>query len=133
MYSEKLRKECNYRSNTQEKEITKIIQGDKNVFEAVSRFMSAADTRIDACIDQTRPSLGSDIGQIRALILSSHKRGVRLKCITEITTSNIHYRKQLLDELRHLNNIVGTFYVSDKECLIPESIHKKSKSASQII
>jgi two-component system, OmpR family, sensor histidine kinase VicK len=122
--------------NAQEKEITKIIQGDKNVFEAVSHFISTADTRIDACIDQTRPALGTDIEQIRSLVLNSHKRGVRLRCITEITTNNIHYCKQLLDivdELRHLDNIVGTFYVSDKECLVPESIHKKSKPTSQII
>jgi two-component system sensor histidine kinase VicK len=122
--------------NAQEKEITKIIQGDKNVFEAVLHFISTADTRIDACIDQTRPALGTDIEQIRSLVLNSHKRGVRLRCITEITTNNIHYCKQLLDivdELRHLDNIVGTFYVSDKECLVPESIHKKSKPTSQII
>jgi hypothetical protein len=39
--------------NTQEKEVTKIIQGDKNVLEAVSRFISTADTSIDACVDQT--------------------------------------------------------------------------------
>lgn len=122
--------------NGREKEVTKIIQGDKNVFEAVSSFISAADTRIDACVDQSRPALSIDIEQIRALILSSHKRGVGLRCITEITTNNIHYCKQLLnivDELRYLDNIVGTFYVSDKECLVPESIHKKSKPASQII
>jgi two-component system, OmpR family, sensor histidine kinase VicK len=96
--------------NTQEKEVTKIIQGDKNVLEAVSRFISTADTSIDACVDQTWPALSIDIEQIRALVLNSHKRGVRLRCITEITTNNIYYCKQLLnivDELRHLDNIVG--------------------------
>jgi two-component system, OmpR family, sensor histidine kinase VicK len=122
--------------NTQEKEVTKIIQGEKNVFEAVSKFISTAGTRIDACVDQSRPALATDIEQIRSLVLNSHKRGVRLRCITEITTNNIHYCKQLLDivdELRHLDNIVGTFYVSDIECLVPESVHKKGKLASQII
>jgi two-component system, OmpR family, sensor histidine kinase VicK len=120
----------------QEKEITKIIQGDKNVLEAISRFISTASTRIDACVDQSRPALGLDTGQIRALVLNSHDRGVRLRCITEITPKNVHYCKQLLsivDELRHLDNIVGTFYVSDKECLVPEIVHKKGKLASQII
>ena len=74
--------------NVQEKEVTEIIQGDKNVFEVVSRFISTADTRIDACVDQTRPALGTDIEQIRSLVVNSHKRGVRLRCITEITKSN---------------------------------------------
>ena len=122
--------------NTQEKEITKIIRGDKKVLDAVSRFISNASTSIDACVDQTRPALSIDIRQIRTLFLNSRNRGVRLRCITEITVNNIHYCKQLLeivDELRHLDNIVGTFYVSDKECLVPESIHKKGKPASQII
>jgi hypothetical protein len=131
-----VKNEYNHGLYAREKEITKIIRGDKNVFEAVSRFISTADTRIDACVDQTRPALGIDIEPIRALVLNSHKRGVRLRCITEITTNNIHYCKQLLnivDELRHLDNIVGTFYVSDKECLVPESVHKKNKPASQII
>jgi two-component system, OmpR family, sensor histidine kinase VicK len=117
-------------------EVTKIIQGDKNVLEVASRFIFNASTRIDACVDQTRPVLGTDVSQIRTLILDSHNRGVRLRCITEITANNVHYCKQLLDivdELRHLDNIVGTFYVSDKECLVPESIHKKGKPASQII
>jgi two-component system sensor histidine kinase VicK len=122
--------------NTQDKEVTKIIQGDLNVLEAVSKFVSSADTKIDACVDQTRPVLGTNISQIRELILNSRNRGVRLRCITEITTNNIHYCKQLLDivdELRHLDNIVGTFYASDNECLVPESIHKEGKLASQII
>jgi two-component system, OmpR family, sensor histidine kinase VicK len=97
--------------NTQEKEATKILHGDEKVLEVVSRFISNAITRIDACIDQTRPSLASDIGQIRALILNSRNRGVRLRCITKITTDNVYYCKQLLeivDELRHLDNI-GNF------------------------
>ena len=117
-------------------EVTKIIRGDKKVLEVASSFISNASTRIDACVDQTRPVLGTDVSQIRTLILDSHNRGVRSRCITEITANNVHYCKQLLeivDELRHLDNIVGTFYVSDKECLVPESIHKKGNPASQII
>jgi two-component system, OmpR family, sensor histidine kinase VicK len=103
--------------NANGKEITKIIQGDKNVLDAVLRFISTADTRIDACVDQTRPALAIDIEQIRSLVLNSQNRGVRLRCITEITPNNIHYCKQLLgivDELRHLDNIVGTFYVRER-------------------
>ena len=117
-------------------EVTKIIRGDKKVLEVASRFISNASTANRCLVNQTRPVLGTDVSQIRTLILDSHNRGVRLRCITEITANNVHYCKQLLDivdELRHLDNIVGTFYVSDKECLVPESIHKKGKPASQII
>jgi hypothetical protein len=67
--------------NANGKGITKIIQGDKNVLDAVS----TADTRIDACVDQTRPALATDIEQIRSLVLNSQNKGVRLRYITEIT------------------------------------------------
>ena len=40
---------------------------------------------------------------------------------------------EIVSELRHLDGIAGTFYVSDTECLIPEIIHKKGKPASQMI
>jgi two-component system, OmpR family, sensor histidine kinase VicK len=119
-----------------QQEITKIIQSDEKALETVSSFISKAGTRIAACVDQTRPALSIDNEQIRALILNSHKRGVKLRCITEITTNNIHHCKRLLeivDELRHLDGIVGTFYVSDEECLVPEIVHEKGKLASQII
>jgi hypothetical protein len=71
--------------NANGKEITKIIQGDKNVLDAVLRFISTADTRIDAYVDQTRPALATDIEQIRSLVLNSQNKGVRLRYITKIT------------------------------------------------
>jgi hypothetical protein len=130
-----MKNENAYELKAKEKEYTKIIQGAKKVLETISRFISNASTSSDVCIDQTRPVLGTDISQIRALILNSHNRGIRLRCITEITANNMYYCKQLLDmidKLRHLDNIVGTFYVSDKECLFPESIHKSRYKLSNI-
>lgn len=122
--------------NEEDKEIAEVIQDDEKVFETVSSFISKASTRIDACVDKTRPALSIDIEQIRTLIANAHKRGVGLRCITEITENNVEYCKQLLeivDELRHLDGVIGTFYVSDKECLIPSYVHEKGNPASQII
>jgi hypothetical protein len=68
--------------------------------------MSGVDTRIDACIDQTRASLSINNEQIRTLIIDSRNRGVKLRGITEITTSNIGSCKQLMgivSELRHVD------------------------------
>jgi sugar-specific transcriptional regulator TrmB len=121
--------------NAQDRENAEVIRGDEKVMETVSSFISNASNRIDACVDQTRPVLSMDIEQIRESIMNTRNRGVKLGCITEITTSNVYSCKQLLeitDELRHRDGIIGTFYVSDKECLVPEIIHKKGKPASQI-
>jgi hypothetical protein len=106
-----------YRLNTQDREVAEVIKGDEKVIETSWSFISRADTRIDACIDQTRPSLGINNEQIRTLIIDSLNRGVKLRCITEITTSNIDSCKQLMgivSELRHLDGIAGIFYVRIK-------------------
>ena len=87
-------------------------------------------------MDQTRPAANMNNEQIRATINVAHSRGVKLRCITEITSSNIESCKELLkivDELRHLDGIAGSFYVSNKECLVPILVHEKGKPASQII
>jgi len=51
--------------NAQEKEVTKIIEGDKKALEAVLRSISNASIKIDACVDQTRPVLRTGIKQFR--------------------------------------------------------------------
>jgi hypothetical protein len=99
-------------------------------------FISRADTGIDAFVDQTRPAANINNEQIRAAIIAAHFRGFKLRCITEITSSNIESCKELLeivDELRHLDGIAGIFYVSNKECLVPVLVYKKGEPASQII
>lgn len=120
----------------QDREIAEVIQGNEKVMETVLSFISEANTGIDACVDQSRPAVSMDHEQIRALISSAHSRGVKLRCITEITPSNVDSCKQLLeivDELRHLDGITGSFYVSDRECLVPVLVHEREKPASKII
>jgi two-component system, OmpR family, sensor histidine kinase VicK len=127
---------CPYCLNIQDKEVAEVIKGNEKVLETALSFISGADTRIDACIDYTRPSLSIDNDQIKGVIIDSRNRGVKLRCITEITTSNVDSCKHLMgivNELRHLDGIAGTFYVSDSECMIPEVIHKEGKLASQLI
>ena len=106
----------------QDREFAEIIKGDERIMETALSLISRAETRIDACVDHTRPALSIDNEQMKALVIDSRNRGVKLRCITEITTSNFNSCKQLMgivNELRHLEGIAGTFYVSDTECLIP--------------
>jgi hypothetical protein len=120
----------------QDSEFVKVIQGDENVIESILSFISRSDSGIDAFVDQSRPAANMNNEQIRASIIAAHSRGVKLRCITEITSSNIESCKQLLeivDELRHLDGIAGSFYVSNKECLVPVLVHERGKPASQII
>src|SRR5919202_2980157 len=93
---------------------TEILHGEQNVVNTVLQFTSKAKSRIDACVDYTRPSLAVEIEQLRKAFLSAKGRGVRLRYVTEITEDNVTYCKELLklvDELRHIEGIKGNFYL----------------------
>jgi two-component system, OmpR family, sensor histidine kinase VicK len=118
-------------------EKTEIIRGSENVIDAGLKFISNAKTTIDACVDNTRPALAIDIESIsKSLADIRAKRGIRLRVLTEITAENIFSCKQLtalVDELRHLDGIKGSFYVSDAEYIAPAIFHEKGNAASQLI
>ncbi|HZD36674.1 MAG TPA: hypothetical protein VE130_15830 [Nitrososphaeraceae archaeon] len=117
-------------------ETIQVVRGNEEVLDTISGFISKSTGKIDACVDWSRLSLVIDNKQIRKLLVDARNRGVKLRCLTEISQNNIYYSKQLLeivDEVRHLDGIVGTFYVSDEECLVPALIHEKGRPASQMI
>ena len=117
-------------------EQTKILHGSDDVIDAMLQFASKAKSRIDACIDHTRPELAIGDVQLRKSFMNAKNAGIRLRCISEITKENILYCKELLqivNELRHLEGIKGNFYLSEGEYLSPATFHTKGKPASQII
>ena len=63
----------------QDREIAEVIQSTEKVMEVVLNFISGAKTGIDACIDQSRLPVSMDNEQIRALIMSAHSRGLKLR------------------------------------------------------
>jgi two-component system sensor histidine kinase VicK len=117
-------------------EKTEIFHGTDNVIAAIIQFSSRTKSRIEACVDNIRPSLAIRIEQLKKSFMNAKNRGVRLRCITEINKENISYCKELLEivnELRHLDGIKGNFYLSESEYLAPATFHEKGKPASQII
>jgi signal transduction histidine kinase len=117
-------------------EVTRVFYGVESVVNVVLQFLTQANNKIDACVDQTRPSLIIDIDILKQAFVVVKKRGIKLRYITEITKDNLSYCKQLLtmvDELRHLDGIKGNLYLSESEYLAPATFHEKGKPASQII
>lgn len=51
-------------------EPTEVFYGIKNVMDTVLRFTSNADTRIDACLDHTRPSLACEIEEPKSSFIT---------------------------------------------------------------
>ncbi|MBV9669300.1 MAG: hypothetical protein JO327_14380, partial [Nitrososphaeraceae archaeon] len=118
------------------RERTEVLHGEQNVVNTVLRFVSNAKSRIDACIDYTRPSLAIEIEQLKGVFLDAKSRGVKLRYVTEVTEENLRYCKELLkmvNELRHIDGIKGNFYVSETEYIAPATLHEKGKPACKII
>ena len=115
---------------------TEVLHGEQNVVNTVLQFTSKAKSRIDACVDYTRPSLAVEIEQLRKAFIDAKSRGVKLRYVTEITEDNVGYCKELLkmvDELRHIEGIKGNFYISETEYIAPATFHEKGKPASWVI
>ena len=87
-------------------------------------------------MNYTRPQLAIALDPIRNAFVQAKNRGVRLRYLTEITSENISYCKDLLSavsELRHLDGIKGNFMISESEYLAPVVLFEKGKVAAQII
>jgi two-component system, OmpR family, sensor histidine kinase VicK len=87
-------------------------------------------------MNYTRPQLAIALDPIRNAFVDAKNRGVRLRYLTEITTENISFCKQLLStvsEIRHLDGIKGNFMVSESEYLAPAVLLEEGKVAAQIM
>ena len=117
-------------------ERTQVLYGAKNVIKKELEFFSQTQSRIDTCMDHTRPAFAIQIDSIRQSFLEAKNKGARLRYLTEITNDNISYCKELIsivNELRHLDGIKGNFMISEKEYLAPAVSHKEKEISPLII
>ena len=119
------------------KQKTSIYYKPYNVINTVIEFIDNSSSRIDACVDYTRPSLIVEIAALKKAFVDAKERGIKLRYVTEITGDNVSYCKELVNtiniELRHVDGIKGNFYVSENEYVAPATFHHKGKPASHII
>ena len=117
-------------------ERTDVYYGTETVLNTELQFFSKSNEKIDTCMNYTRPQLAIEIKQIKNAFIEAKNRGVKLRYITEITSENISFCKELIKivgELRHLDGIKGNFMLSESEYLAPLILFRKGEIASQII
>jgi two-component system, OmpR family, sensor histidine kinase VicK len=117
-------------------ERTEVLYGTDNVISNELRFFSETKTRIDTCMDYTRPALAIGTEAIRKSFLEAKRKDVQLRYLTEITNDNLSYCKEIMgivDEVRHLNGIKGNFVISESEYLAPITSRDKIKPADTVI
>jgi signal transduction histidine kinase len=123
-------------SSDANRERTDVYYGTDTVLHTELKFFSKSKTRIDTCMNYTRPQLAIEIEQIKKAFIDSKNRGIKLRYITEITSENISFCKELIkivDELRHLDGIKGNFMLSESEYLAPLILFRRGEIASQIV
>ncbi|MFL6418341.1 MAG: ATP-binding protein [Nitrososphaeraceae archaeon] len=123
-------------NNKSDNERTSVLYGAENVINIELQLFSNSQKRIDTCMNYTRPQLAIALDPIRNSFIDAKNRGIKLRYLTEITSENISYCKGLrsmVDELRHLDGIKGTFMLSESEYVSPVVSTEKGKVAARAI
>jgi hypothetical protein len=117
-------------NNINNNERTNVVDGTDNVISTELQFFSNSKEKIDTCMNYTRPQLAIALDPIRNAFIDAKNRGIKLRYLTEITTENSSYCKELLSivsELRHLDGIRGNFMLSESEYLAPVVSFERKK------
>jgi hypothetical protein len=116
---------------------TKVFYGFDNVINTeLEFFYNSKNNKIDTCMNYTRPRLAIEIESIKKAFIDAKSRRVRLRYLTDVRAENISFCKELasiVDELRHLDGIKGSFMISESEYLAPLILYETGKIAPQII
>ena len=122
-------------SNTDTKKI-RILDGIQSTTNAILRLLSKSKSGVDICSNYTVLSLAIVDEVLQKALSEAKRRGVKLRCVIEITKENIVYCKELMRrvELRHLDGLKGTFILNEREYLsISTATLLEGKTIPQIV
>jgi two-component system, OmpR family, sensor histidine kinase VicK len=94
---------------------TEVLYGAENAVQRGVFFMSNVKKKMDIYFDYKAPSIVISINDYMDGYREIRRRGGKIRLITEITSENINYCKELMnlvDEFRHLDGIKGGLAVS---------------------
>ncbi len=116
-------------------EKTDVIYGKENVINWALRLLSSANKTLDLCGDRFGPSIIVANEQILQKYIELHKKGVRQRLITEITSENIIHCKKLMQfqELRHLDGLKGYLSITDGRLLSSHAFGLDGKTLPHVV
>ncbi len=114
---------------------TQVIKGCERIKILVLERFTRAQRTLDVCGDHNLPVSALTAEQIWQLTIKMINRGVKVRCITEITRENISYSKQMYEqlELRHMDKIKGGFTIVDGAACIIHPYMKREIASAEII
>jgi two-component system sensor histidine kinase VicK len=122
--------------NDSASEKTEVYYGTEDAVGKGAEFMASVKDRMNLCYDQNAPSIVVEVETYRKGYIDILKRGGRIRVITEITTDNLHYCKQLMHlvtELRHLDFVKGGLAVSECAYMATAAALEQGKPLTQVI
>jgi hypothetical protein len=114
---------------------TEVLYGVDNALQRGVYFMSHVKNKMDIYFDNRGPSIVTSIDKYRNGYSDIKRRGGKIRLLTEITSENIEYCKQLMnivDELRHLDGIKGGLAISETE-FMATTVLEEATPLTQVI
>lgn len=114
-------------------EKTEVLYGSEDTINAIMQFQRRTIKKWDVCVGSTIPSISME-AKLKQGYLDARSRGVKIRYITEITRDNLDYCKEIMKvgaaavELRHLDEVKGSFAVGESEYVA--GVKDKRNSAS---
>jgi two-component system sensor histidine kinase VicK len=114
---------------------TEVLYGADNALQRGVYFMSNVKKRMDIYFDNRAPSIVININEYSKGYRDIKRRGGKIRLLTEITSENIEFCKQLMnlvDELRHVDGVKGGLAVSETE-FMATTILEEATPLTQVI
>ncbi len=107
-------------------EITEVIYGTERTTIQILKVLLNTTIKYDNYTNSQGPSIGMGIDPIRKGFKDAYKKGVKIRFITEINNSNMHYCEEFMKiaELRHIDNAKGGMAVTEKEYIATANLQE---------
>jgi two-component system sensor histidine kinase VicK len=108
-------------------EKTEVLTNPEDIDKVIHQTFSNILHNYSTCIDASGPAVVMSIESMKKRLIVAHARGVKIRFVTEITTDNLPYCKQMMElgEMRHLDGVQGNFGVSETEYLASATLDKE--------
>jgi len=111
---------------------TEVLYENNTIIKKTLETFSWTKKSMDGSLDKDGPAIHVLYKPIWDGLVSLKKRGIKIRCITEVTLDNIHYCKKLLEvsEIRHLDGVRTNFGIADRKQVLLHGISYKTNPIS---
>ena len=108
-------------------EKTEVLTNPEDIDRMIHQTFTNILHNYCTCIDASGPAVVMSIESMKKRLIVAHARGVKIRFVTEITTDNLSYCKQMMElgEMRHLDGVQGNFGISETEYLASATLDEE--------